>query len=1137
MRSSLFGFTAASLVVAFCSLGMSPTGSGNVAANIRTSQTPDGLAVGEWTSMREQMRAAQYQLSWQQRDGDWAWRAPNREQGFHVAFRAGGSEATGYETDGSKSWRFGLKLCGYGTAAELKANREKVSYRWDDHLTEWYENRPEGVKHGITLSAPPEGATGGRVELTFAIHGSLTPELDNTGQVLRLRNEQGSVVLLYDRLAVFDANGKALPSHFELSSNAQRPRALDVGHWRARRSLGEGGMLDVGRSDSRNLLRISIDTLDAVYPLTVDPLLHRRETILRASDAQAIDQFGYSVAVSGDTLVVGAHDESGGAGDPMYGSGAVYVFERDLGGANNWGEATILRSSEIQANDHFGKSVSICGDTLAVGAWTEDGGPGSPIPYCGAAYVFARNQGGADNWGQVAILRASDAQSQDYFGFSVSISGDTVVVGAISEDGGPGDPFSNCGAAYVFERNRGGADNWGQVRILHSVDGSTNGRYGGSVAISGDTLVIGASNESHGGQVYIGAAYVYERNQGGVDNWGLVTELDGSDTRQYDNFGYSVSISGDTLVVGACHEIGASGRAGSAAYVFERNQGGADNWGEVKILRDSSGTWGDWFGCSVSISGDTLAVGADHKGDGPDDPLAYSGAVYVFARNHGGPDNWGQVEVLRASDAQWGDTFGVSVSISGNTLVVGADSEDGGTGDPLSASGAAYVFEATEGTWQQTATAHASAAQANDYFGYSVDVSSDTLVVGAYNEDGGPGNPLSESGAAYVFTRNEGGADKWGQVLILRASDAQAGDSFGISVSVSGDTLVVGAHNEDGGAGDPQSNCGAAYVFERNQGGADNWGQVQALHAFDAQANDRFGRSVSISGDTLVVGAYSEDGGPGDPTANSGAAYVFERNRYGADNWGVLVSLHASDKQANDFFGHSVSISGDTLVVGAYGEDGGSGDPASSSGAAYVFSRNQWGTDAWGQVKILHALDAQANDRFGYAVSIDNSLCVVGAYNEDGGTGNPAPNSGAAYIFERNKGGVADSWGEIATLRTSEAQEDDYFGISVSISGDVVAIGAYCEDGGEGDPKPNSGAVYLYKRNVGRIGLLRATDAQANDYFGRSVSLCGNTLAVGAYGEDGGTGDPASSSGAAYIFDFDRHVSSITGAIMLLLDE
>ncbi len=166
--------------------------------------------------------------------------------------------------------------------------------------------------------------------------------------------------------------------------------------------------------------------------------------------------------------------------------------------------------------------------------------------------------------------------------------------------------------------------------------------------------------------------------------------------------------------------------------------------------------------------------------------------------------------------------------------------------------------------WDEVKKLLASDAQAGDFFGISVAVSGDTAVVGAFHEGAGG----IRAGAAYVFVRDQGGADNWGQVKKLIASDAETGDYFGYKMAVSGDTAVVGATNEDAGG----SRAGAAYVFQRNQGGADTWGEVKKLTASDAQADDRFGLSVAVSGDSAVVGAYFEDAGGG----NAGAAYVFD---------------------------------------------------------------------------------------------------------------------------------------------------------------------------------------------------------------------------------------------------------------------
>jgi len=209
-------------------------------------------------------------------------------------------------------------------------------------------------------------------------------------------------------------------------------------------------------------------------------------------------------------------------------------------------------------------------------------------------------------------------------------------------------------------------------------------------------------------------------------------------------------------------------------------------------------------------------------------------------------------------------------------------------------------------------------------------------------------------------------------------------------VAISGDTVVVGAEEEDGTG----YNFGAAYLFERNQGGADNWGEVKKLTASDGADDDRFGCSVAISGDTVVVGAYGEDGAG----ATRGAAYVYERNYDPsnpstplADNWGQVKKLTASDGEDYDGFGNSVAISGDTVAVGASGEDG----AGNYRGAAYLFERNWGGADNWGEVQKLTASDGADDDHFGFSVAISGDTVVVGARYKDGA----GTNRGAAYVF------------------------------------------------------------------------------------------------------------------------------------------
>ncbi len=461
---------------------------------------------------------------------------------------------------------------------------------------------------------------------------------------------------------------------------------------------------------------------------------------------------------------------------------------------------------------------------------------------------------------------------------------------------------------------------------------------------------------------------------------------------------------------------------------------------QTAYVKASNTEGNDNFGYSVSLSGDTLAVGAVGEasaatgvnGNQADNTAISAGTVYVFTRTNG---VWSQQAYLKASNAEAGDNFGINVSLSGDTLAVGAYAEDsaatgvnGNQADNSALSaGAVYVFTRTNGVWSQQAYLKASNTEANDLFGYRVSLSGDTLSVGAHAEDsaatGVNGNQADNSalnaGAVYVFTRTNG---VWSQQAYLKASNAEAYDSFGYSVSLSGDTLSVGASTEasaatgvNGNQADNSAlNAGAVYVFTRTNG---VWSQQAYLKASNTGSSDSFGQSVSLSDDTLSVGAVYEasaatgvNGNQADNSAlSAGAVYVFTRTN---GMWSQQAYLKASNTGAVDFFGQSVSLSGDTLSVGAWGEysaatgvNGNQADnSALSAGAVYVFTRTN---GVWSQQAYLKASNTGAGDSFGYSVSLSGDTLAVGAWGEDsaatGVNGNQADNTagaaGAAYVF------------------------------------------------------------------------------------------------------------------------------------------
>lgn len=387
----------------------------------------------------------------------------------------------------------------------------------------------------------------------------------------------------------------------------------------------------------------------------------------------------------------------------------------------------------------------------------------------------------------------------------------------------------------------------------------------------------------------------------------------------------------------------------------------------------------------------------------------------------------------------------------------------------------------------------------------------------------------------------------------MKASNTGVDDDFGLHMALAadGNTLAVGASGEDSNAtgvngsqvNNSAANSGAVYVFVRNGAG---WSQQAYIKASNTGVMDYFGESIALSadGNTLAVGASGESGNAtgvngnqaDNSAANSGAVYVFVRSN---GIWSQQAYVKASNTEANDVFGRSVALSaeGNTLAVGAGGEsssatgvNGNQADnSATSSGAVYIFTR---GNNNWTQQAYVKATNTGASDSFGTSVALaaDGNTLAIGASGED-------LNSGAAYVFVRSVG----VWSPQSYIKASNPGPGDYFAFNIALSadGDTLAVGALYEasnatgiNGNQADNSaPYSGAVYLFTHSNGNWGqqaYIKAGNSEGSDYFGNSVALAadGNTLAVGAYGEDsyatGINGDHTdnsiSSGGAVYVF-------------------
>jgi len=331
---------------------------------------------------------------------------------------------------------------------------------------------------------------------------------------------------------------------------------------------------------------------------------------------------------------------------------------------------------------------------------------------------------------------------------------------------------------------------------------------------------------------------------------------------------------------------------------------------------------------------------------------------------------WTEKQKLLATDGAAGKVFGSSISLDGDTALIGAVLGDGNATN----SGSAYVFTRTGLTWTQQAKLTASDGATNDHFGWSVAIQGDTALIGTI----GDWDTGYYSGSAYVFTRS---GTTWTLQQKLIASDGTAGDCFGFMVSLDGDTALIGADWDD----DNGNNSGSAYVFTRT---GTTWTQQAKLLPSDGAAEDDFsGGGVCLSGDTALIGAELDD----DNGVDSGSAYVFTRT---GTTWTQQAKLLASDGTAGDQFSNwGLSLDGDTALIATFYDD----DKGTNSGSTYVFTR----TDTiWTQQQKLLASDGAAQDQFGVSVALDGDTALIGAWNDD----DNGANSGSVYVF--TKGGI-----------------------------------------------------------------------------------------------------------------------------------
>jgi len=400
-----------------------------------------------------------------------------------------------------------------------------------------------------------------------------------------------------------------------------------------------------------------------------------------------------------------------------------------------------------------------------------------------------------------------------------------------------------------------------------------------------------------------------------------------------------------------------------AVWAFNQNEQNSDgrtcidkkNIDAIKVAPNDCQTE-DQFGRAVDVFGNYAIVGAD----GNDDRADNAGAAYML---HSDGHAWQPVQKLSAIDGEEYDFFGCSVSIDNDLAIIGAYGDD----DHGNNSGASYIFAKDDDYWYELTKLKAQDSKSQDFFGCSVDISGNYMIVGAYGaQDNG-----SHSGAAYIFVRDAHGIYQQQKLII---GDAEPFDYFGYSVSISGDYAIIGAY----GKSYHGEKSGAAYIFKRI---GRRWRQFIKLVPYDGAKHDYFGRSVSISGQYAIVGAIGKD----ENGKDAGAAYVFKRSGY---YWFRYAKIIPNNLSNNYCFGASVNISNNLAVVGALGHN----MNGVRTGAAYVYHLER---NRLNQIALFRPLDGSDDDFFGCSVAISGNRIIAGAYGND----EHGEKSGAAYLY------------------------------------------------------------------------------------------------------------------------------------------
>ena len=760
----------------------------------------------------------------------------------------------------------------------------------------------------------------------------------------------------------------------------------------------------------------------------------------------------------------------------------------------------LIRSVPGQFNaEYSGSAVALSEEFAAIGS---PNASADQFTGSGVVHVYKFVDG---RWDFFQTLKAPVETSVASFGSSVGVSGDVIVVGADLDTNGS----VRSGASYIY-RFDGIA--WGLETSLLPLEGGDYDRFGFTVSVADDVVVVGSPNSSEkSGSVHV---YRYDRAQ---FSWNHEATLAATNAGAYPLFGYSVAVSGTSIIASAPLAIDTNDFTISGMiFVFDHD---GQNWdsGE-QLLRPSSNP--ELFGTSVDIENDLVVIGSSYF-DGPDGQD--QGIVHVYRRND---SDWNLEKELFATDSGSKSYFGACVSVSGNMIVSGSPNAD----TPVaSAAGSVSTFRFDENDWVPAPPIFRTSGATNDFFGDAVATHAGAAAFGAWGSESADGtlfdvgdtqfyqlegsrwvlNPafyqssvderrfgtsvevrgdVAIVGAPWTFELNnnitgravifERDAGQWDTGIEIQGGETVGGDGFGFDVALGNNRAVISAPGEN-------QNRGGVYIFEPNKAGV--WMRTARLTASDRNTgvnngeNDQFGYSVAISGDIVVVSARLDS----DRGTNSGSVYFFD---YNGQNWTQRTNkkippVNSDGRQ----FGFSVALSGTTVAVGSL-----QGHPVS------IFEISTKGQDVIDQPSIL---PLEADTGFGGAVYFDNDVLAIGDSKDNNSIG-------ALYIYRKNINGELEQEQKILGAPTGRG-----FGHMISVDGDKLVVESGFRDVQE------SATVFAYKDGQWEGEWeIQSTSPDVDGRFGQAVSISGNTVLVGAKREDVGSHPNA---GNMYFFDFD----------------